>query len=76
MSGIQIFFLIWLILLTLGFLVLLKVVYILASDRLERADRAEKAREQFSNLRDPKNNPFLKAGLEAVRKQKEGSQNG
>lgn len=78
MSGIQIFFLIWLILLTLGLFFITKVVYVLAKDRLDRAERAGKMRQKLGehfNRDDPKSNPFLKAGMEAV-KNKKGSQDG
>ena len=78
MSGVQIFFLIWLILLTLGLFYLAKIVYVLAKDRLDRADRAEKMRGRLGeifNRNDPKDNPFLKAGMDAVKREKEG-QNG
>lgn len=81
MSGLQIVFLIWLILLTLALFPLYKVVYVLAKDRLDRADRAEKMRQTLGerfDRNDPKSNPFLKAGMAAVKEQKkrEGSQDG
>ena len=70
MSGFQIFILIWISLLTLGFLFLLKICYVLVKVQLDRDAARNQAHTAFSDLRDPKNNPFLRAGLDAVREGK------
>ncbi len=76
MSAFQIVILIWLAFLTLGVLVLCKAIRILASQELKRDAARDKLRDAM-NVQDPKSNPFLRAGMDVVKKnKKKGSQNG
>jgi hypothetical protein len=74
MSGFQIVVLIWLTSITATNLVLWQIVYGLASGRNKNPT---KSRVDLADLNDPKNNPFLKAGIKAVKElKKEDGQNG